>query len=57
MPNYPQSFPSEQQKLVEWQYFATDENWEEILVNGALFVSGLLVLSSHCTQLEIKKED
>lgn len=37
MPNYTQSFPSEQQKLEEWQYFATDENWEEILSNDTLF--------------------
>lgn len=48
MPNYTQSFPSEQQKLKEWQYFAKcmqDDNWEEILANDTLFVPGLLILS------------
>lgn len=48
MANYTQSFPSEQQKLKEWQYFATDENWVEVLAND-YFVSGLLILSPCCT--------
>lgn len=54
MPNYSQSFPSEQQKLKDWLYFATDENWEEILANDTLFC--FRSLDPRCTQ-KIKKED